>query len=143
MVSIRQYYYHITQKKWAYKKLLKPKSYGSNRGDDEPVDRRICVSPTIEGCLLALGCCLSYAPAFVYRTSNKVIANKPYDVQDAKITGEMWLIRPASFERYGEIIMENLPNSLLDISVGDYESFADQRHFKRELLKNKNWFRKF
>jgi len=144
MVATRQYYYHVTQKIWPYKKLLKPKSYGSNRGDDEPTDRRICVAPTIEGCLLALGSCLDcYNRAFVYRTSNKVIAKKPYDVDDAKITGEMWLIRPTSFEQYGEILIGNLPESLLYTSVGDSESFADQRYFKRELLKNRNWFRKF
>lgn len=144
MVATKQYYYHITQKNWPPKKLLKPKSYGSNRGDDEPTDCRICVAPTIEGCLLALGCCLdNWRPAFVYRTSNKAIAKKPYDVTDAKITGEMWLIKPTSFEQYGEIIIKNLPGLLLSTTVGGYESLEDQRYFKRQLLKNKNWFIKY
>jgi len=143
MVATRQYYYHITQKDWRYKKKLKPKSYGSNRGDEEPNDRRICVSPTIEGCLLALGCCLGGSrPAYVYRTSSIVIAKKPYNVDDAKITGEMWLIRPTSFELFGRIIIRNLPRSLLCTSVGYKDTFNDQRNFKRELLKNRDWFQK-
>jgi len=143
MVATRQYYYHITQKNWPYKKKLKPKSYGSNRSDEEPDDRRICVSSTIEGCLLALGSCLDWRATFIYRTSSKVVAKKPYNVEDAKITGEMWLVRPSSFELYGEINLENLPESLLNTNVGDKDAFDQQRYFKRILLKNKNWIIKF
>jgi hypothetical protein len=141
MVTTKQYYYHITQKRWSNKKILKPRSYGANRGHGEPDDLRICVAPTIEGCLLALGSCLEYyKTTYVYRTSNKVIAKKPYEVDDAKITGEMWLIRPTTFDLYGRVILRELPETLLNIQVGDHDAFNDQRYFKRELLKNRDWF---
>jgi hypothetical protein len=142
MVYAPRYYYHVTQEEWPNKIKLRPRSFGDNRSDDEPTDSRICVAPTIEGCLVALGLCLSdCSNTYVYRTVRKVLAKKPYNVVDASISGEAWLTKPTTFKLYGEIVHENLPLNFFKLSVGDPDaiSLQVQRHFRKALKQRRNW----
>jgi hypothetical protein len=140
----KRYYYHVTQENWGKRIKLSPRTWGDNRADEEPEDSRICVSTSIEGCLVALcGCLAGGGIAYVYRTVSQVKAVKPYNVVDSRITGERWLIRATTFEKYGRVIKKQLPKSMLEISVGDSGMLTDQRKFKRKLVNNKNWFLRY
>ena len=140
MATEPRYYYHVTQKRWPNRLQLKPRDWGYHRMDEEPDDARICVSPTIEGCLIALaGCIEGDSIVSVYKTVCKVKAISPVNVIDSKITEEMWLVRPTTFERYGRIAKHHIPRGLLELSVGDSSTLQDQRNFKRKLLKNNSW----
>ena len=94
---------------------------------------RTCVAPTIEGCLVALGCCLSeYKQTYIYRTQNKVLARNPYKVEDSWITKEKWLINPINFKKIG-IINDKLPSELYCMGVGGYSNQQKQLEMFRKL----------
>ncbi len=59
---------------------------------------RICVAPTIRGCLLALqGCYYNTGQWWRYILAEDEQAAEPHRVPDARLTGEMWLLKPARF----------------------------------------------
>lgn len=121
-----KYYYHITQRKWPDKITLRPKKSGCHRASNEPKIYRTCVSSTIEGCLVALGCCLySNVTISIYRTVNKVLAVEPYDVSDSHVTKEKWLTRPIKFKKVG-IINNKLTSQVYNLSTGDLDTLPGQ-----------------
>jgi len=93
--------YHLTTAYFGKKTTLIPREKGEHRPIDEPDVPRICVAPTISGCLLALGPLLSRGDTVrVYATYAETIP--AYDVLDSHITGECWVIKPAEFWLYAE-----------------------------------------
>lgn len=104
----KQYYYHITDENWGNHIVLNPRKDGDNRDPKEPLTSRICVCPTIEGCLIAIYL-QDMRTINVYRTEKEVLAENPYQVLDAHITGEKWLTKPTKF-----IYIGNLDKTLID-----------------------------
>jgi hypothetical protein len=96
-----KYYYHITSRRWPSRIRLKPKKrnelWWSNRPDEEPDIARVCVSPIISGCFLAVD--VPCSVCYVYKTENKVRAAVPWKVVDMRVTGERWIIRPTYFRK--------------------------------------------
>lgn|SRR3990167_10649152 len=138
-----RYYYHITHKKWPKKIKLLPRTYGEHRCSDEPAISRICVSSTIQGCLIALGWCLEHAKCIcIYRTKNKVIASKPRKITDAKITKEMWLVEPTKFIKYGKIITNKIPEGLFSMKVGSKSDLAEQKRMYKLLSRKRDWIKR-
>ena len=131
------YYYHVTQKKWPNKIILSPKIKGDHRSPDEPLIARTCVSPTIEGCLVALGYCLSLRKkVYIYRTENKVLAENPYNVFDSYITKEKWLIKPIKFKKIG-ILNNKFPEEIRWLQVGGIDNLDMQVKYLFKLKKMK------
>lgn len=110
----RRYWYHLSSKlNRRGKFVLKP--WGDERAinrdfANEPNTKRICVSPTIPQCLTALP--QSSVDLDIYRTLNKVKAEKPIGVFDAKITQEGWLTRPIMFVYIGTIKLNDIEKEL-------------------------------
>lgn len=101
MICAVKYYYHITENNWGKQKTLLPRSNGDNRGVEESKTPRICVSPSIAQCMVAIYC---YGNDwFVYRTKKKVNAKEPISIADAHITDEKWLCKKTAFVRVGKI----------------------------------------
>ncbi len=101
-----KYYFHITPEDWGDKVKLHPRSDGDYRSGDEPNISRICVCPTIAGCISAVWSCYGIARqkhVSVYRTLKQKHAVTPIGVADSHITGEVWLLKPAMFVRVGKI----------------------------------------
>ena len=122
----RQFYYHLTQKKWPKRITLIPRNKGEHRGSLEPKESRICVCPSIEECIIALGNCLEiYNNINIYRTVSKVFAIKPYDVIDSNLTNEKWIIKPTRFMKVGNINYA-IPESVFYLSVGNENGIKDQ-----------------
>ena len=100
--------YHISHKSLGKQPTLKPRTPFSRAcgEDDTP---RICVSPTIEECYLALQ--LEIEAQYVHRiqsywvyvvdTRDSVFANE--SVFDRRITRERWLLTPTKLKRIGRI----------------------------------------
>lgn len=144
----KRYYFHISKKDLHLRGTkerftLHPKGGVTElRLDTEPDVKRICVGPSIIHCLSAI-------PAFcdgynIYRTINKVKAHFPYDVTDAHITHERWLLEPTEFKLIGTWDL-NYSYNLVDdtaynINVGHYIHFYDQemmlRYWRRFLSEN-------
>lgn len=145
-MSKKQYYYHITQKiSWGNEIILFPKSYGKNRSDGEIETPRICVSPTIEGCLVALGDLLNInKPIYIYRTKYKVQSSLAKEINDASITGEKWMLRPTIFICVGKINKKYLPENFFDMSVGCTDGRTRRKQFtmRKKLERNKSWMQK-
>lgn len=130
-----KYYYHITQKKWPDKLTLYPKVHGYNRCTEEPEIARTCVSPIIEGCLIALGLCLMIKrPIYIYRSENKVLARNPYRVIDSFITKEKWITKPIIFKKVG-VINDDLPEEIRWLSTGNCHGLKDQKKYFNKLNK--------
>lgn len=132
----RKYLYHITQQKWHKEKILKPRVLGEFRLDEEPETPRICVAPTIEGCLVAVGRCLDKKkPIYIYRTKYKVSSVLPENIIDCKITCERWIIRPVKFIKVGEIDKNKLPQDFFSLHIGhsDGRVRRRQKSMKRVL----------
>jgi len=137
--KIARFYYHITRESdWGEEITLNP--IGGNNGNrafDEPKNARTCVAPSIENCL----CAIVYGdadPYYIYRTKEKVIAYWPYQVEDATLTRERWIINPQSFILVGTLEIGKFVESReidrqfsLNDSCGSYEDVPHQR----EVLK--------
>ena len=129
----RQFYYHITQKKWPKRITLTPRNKGDHRAVNEPEVSRICVSPSIEECVIALGTCLiCHFNINIYRTVSKVSAINPYDVTDSHITKEKWLIKPTRFMKVGTINYL-IPGTIFDLSVGNAVGIEKQSEALQNL----------
>lgn len=115
--------YHITEQRWPDSIELCPRGNGMNRGADEPLDLRICVCPTVRGCFAALGQIIaglkltngemlfSKKPVSVYvMASPDATIEKPYNVYDSDITGELWVTSPALFLKVYEFGVSEVPN---------------------------------
>lgn len=96
-----QYYYHLTYYDLGNSIDLIPQK-GINICNGEPEGRRICVSDHPAKCFAAIPI-EQKDYLSVYRTTNKVNAYHPYGVEDAYITGEMWLLEKTRFTRIMEI----------------------------------------
>lgn len=139
-----RFYYHVTNQDFGKEVVLIPRKYGDNRSDEEPQLPRICVAPTIEGCLISLGLnCIDVDKQLnIYRTKYKVETMKPYDVCDAYITGERWVVDPTSFVRYGTIKLYVKLVDILNIYTGDPSktSLNKQKKHLDRLKKLKKYY---
>lgn len=133
---IKDYYYHISNNLEPCNHLLCPKIPGKNSNDDEPRIRRICVCPTIAGCISAVGPCITSSfrntKIHIFRTKNKVNGYFPfsphghvntfctkYPVADAHVTGEKWLLRSTNFKYVGYLNSKEIPAEILECDCGD------------------------
>jgi len=153
--GMKRYYYHITNEPWKNTVRLYPRETGDNRDEREPKTARICVAPTIEGCLVAMYVNRSMFGEYVYlyRTKNKVTARKSTGIMDSHITGEKWIVRPTTFVKIGELrgVLDDAEDrrmwSYFDINLGclgsgEKEPEAWQRKSKKQLkriLKTYEW----
>lgn len=98
----RRYWYHISTTIKDKHTTLIPwdEQTGFNRSADEPIGKRICVSPSVEQCLTAVPYYLG-AIFSIYRTKSPVKASCPVGVWDVKITQEGWLTVPTVFVKLG------------------------------------------
>jgi hypothetical protein len=107
-----KFLFHLTvSKKWGDKKKIEPRLKGRNRAFGEPEISRICVSPDITGCLLAIPY-TDRQTYYIYRTYKKVRAYYPYEVEDSHITKEKWITVPTTFVKIGKIssgLIKKLP----------------------------------
>lgn len=105
----KRYWYHISTTLNKKNELLEPRSNdeGFNRTDGEPDIKRICVSPTLEQCLVAVPYS-KWDEISVYKTKEKVIARKSRKVFDSSITQEGWITISTPFVRVGSLNMARL-----------------------------------
>lgn len=95
--SDKRYWYFVTQVDMGNVMSLNPRT-PHGMCDDEPLLKRICVAPTAHHCMSAISI-YSGSPIYVYRTRKAVRARKPYNVGDASLTREHWLVTRTRFTR--------------------------------------------
>jgi hypothetical protein len=111
-----------------------------NQSWAEPNSPRICVSDTVEGCLVAIGNVLGDDEVwvvYVYRTAEPVEVTKPINVVDAEVTGEMWIDKNTTFERVRKIDLRMLPqylvNDLFVLRTGHKGALDSQKRVRNQL----------
>lgn len=101
-------YYHVSEKKSPFISLTPriPSNHFTRIGAEDKVTPRICVSSSIDGALIALGKNLQGKVLYVYELDDykgDVVTNseirKRKLVPDAKVTGEVWLLKPAKLRQ--------------------------------------------
>lgn len=87
--------------------------------------KRICVSPTVNGCLTALHTTFyNRGVWYVYRTNTQAI--EPINVPDAYLTGEQWLINKTGFIYEGRIQVDvSCPLETNELQKIDEQNKAD------------------
>jgi len=119
-VKIPKFYYHITDKDFGDKVLLKPLKSDNdltyNRDSSEPNTSRICVGPDIASCLAAIPLSPYNTYTYrVYKTNRKIRPFFPIGVKDSEISGERWIRRQTIF-----VLKIKLPDHVLAaIALGD------------------------
>lgn len=125
--------FHISTKSDLDEKEMKPQipSYITDGGEIDPdypentTTERICVSPSIEGCLVATistekllnihgQTFYVYTPekpftSYKHKTNKDIIKDK--DVFDANLTGESWILEPCKMKLYGTIKVDQVPKT--------------------------------
>jgi len=136
-----RYLYHITlEKNWGNRIKLTPRNYSIYRASDEPDVPRICVCPTIEGCINAIWPCYSspYNNISIYRTLRKVHSFKPKGVTDANITGERWILKPTVFYLIGKIKGSDIyDNKLFGYTAGGEGNDLIKQRISLRILKSR------
>ncbi len=93
-------YFHVTTANFGSSKLLVPRMKGDHRPNSEPKLSRICVSPTIWQCFLALGECLDDGEFSIQVYCADESPTPSYGVEDADITDEHWYTTPTRFHLF-------------------------------------------
>jgi hypothetical protein len=109
LYCVPRFWYHISTTLNRKEILLKPRDNdsGFNRSYYEPNTERICVTPSLEQCIVAVP--YYYDTIFsVYKTKYKEIAERPIDIFDSKITQEGWLIKPTIFTKIGKLNIDQI-----------------------------------
>jgi hypothetical protein len=133
-------YYHITgNNKWGDKIVLYPRR-PKKRAMSEPLLKRICVCPTIEGCIIALGNCLP-EKCFIYKTSQET--ELPRYVRDSLVTGERWITVPSKFTKIGFFNRKSLPeqDKLNKLWAGGWFLMYQKRYYS--ILEQSKYFRRY
>lgn len=110
-MTARRYWFHVSMDARLPDRVRFAPRTPCVGGPSEPATPRICVAPTVAGCLSAVVYCRTI-PAFVYRTARRVTAEPAEHVADAHITGEHWILRACTFLRMLVIpveVMRQLP----------------------------------
>lgn len=102
---MKRYWYHVSPGFKGREVLFRPRHI-ERAGPDEPDMKRICVAPTIWECFGAIH--PLETAYYIYRTKHKVQAEKPYGVDDAKITKEHWLLSPRLFKCIGKLTQDTV-----------------------------------
>jgi len=141
--KVKGYFYHISQELSPKDHILSPRGDGCNRDPDEPDIPRVCVCPTIAGCLNAVAPSLSFMKRVrVFRTKRKVTTVVPFGshssglgkaVLDSHITKEKWLLHKASFKFIGYINLNHIGH-LLCYNPGDPDNMGKQHRCMQGLL---------
>lgn len=101
------YLYHVTTQNWGPKRVLRPLSSNSkivgNRGGNEPEIARICVGPDVARCLASIYWYIEKERVNIYRTARKVCSVEPWNVRDACVTQERWLLKSTTFHKVASI----------------------------------------
>jgi hypothetical protein len=98
-------YYHVSTRDYQEEQSVWSPWVPLDSGINELEIPRICVSPTISQCLLAINYkAFYYDRLIIYKTNAKVYY--PVGVNDQKITEEMWILSPIKFIYCGEISMK-------------------------------------
>jgi hypothetical protein len=145
------YYYHVSSKIKPEDCCLKPKFPGVNYASLEPWVKKICVCPTITGCLSAVAPCtpLKIKKIKVFKSKYRIKGYDPfcdngynyfktkYPVADAHITGEKWLLKDTKFKYIGYINISELPEDLLHSNVGDDDPYLlkEQKRILKKINK--------
>jgi hypothetical protein len=86
-------YYHISAQWLGVRPALRPRIPRDRVLFENATVKRICVAPTLAGCLLALqGAYYNQGLWYVYATDVQPV--EPVSVPDAPQTGELWLLEP-------------------------------------------------
>jgi len=102
----RDIYYHLTPDDYGPVVEFYPRKPRS-ACTGEPEDARICVSPSLAGCVVAGSFSLtSNAVLHVYATRAKAEPVDIKDVFDADVTEEHWIMDPAVFVKVGELDLD-------------------------------------
>ena len=104
----KRYWFHVSTTLTKKEITLCPRgNEGFNRNEAEPEKKRICVSPSLEQCLVAIpyGC---RDRLYIYRTKSPIVAHEPHEVFDASVTEEGWIFRPTRFKRLGQLNLNNI-----------------------------------
>lgn len=101
-----------------------PDNYFTNNGYEDGETPRVCFSPTVDQCLMALSQKTTNMPFYVYEPENisKIDVYQPNEkaVPDCKITGELWVVQPVTLKRVGKIIcQEDAGKDGLEYTYGD------------------------
>lgn len=136
----KRYWYHISSTlNRKYHKLVPwDNERGFNRCSCEPNIARICVAPSIAHCFTAVPYCTGDTYN-VYRTKQKVKADKPHDVFDANVTREEWLHVPTAFVKLGIINFEMIEmDKNIERVIEDAASKDDNKYSSKVL----RWWKK-
>lgn len=100
-----------------------------HRGGEEPDVSRLCVAPSIFGCLIALSWSEHDSDILkIYKTLTPVRTSKPFGVIDAHLTGERWITKPTPFRVAYKFKCETYREMLRDISTSgdEYIEFTNE-----------------
>lgn len=122
--------------------IMKPRTYGPNRGESEPKNRRFCCSISPAGGFVAIPIDYTDRKYHLYRSVKKVASYKTYNVPDAGVTGERWLfedtefkkiitLSPLEFAEYYELLRKYR----FILGVEGQENFRRQRNAAKAILR--------
>lgn len=104
--------YHITCDEWPEETILQPRTPERGVGCGEPDTPRICVCPSLVGCILACGPDFAWFAKYIYQAVEPFSVAQPCDVFDSEITQELWITTPTKFVRVSHLNLRKLPNFL-------------------------------
>lgn len=96
------YLYHLSYS--PNLKVMKPKVQTGI--EHEPKDKRICFSKSIIGCFCAVSLIdffdhIKPFRKYLYRTKDKVLYERPYGVEDSRLTKEVWRVENTEVVKVG------------------------------------------
>lgn len=139
-----RFYYHVTEKcGWKDRVRLFPRENSHPgvhcRCPEEPDIARICVSPSVEQCMVSVDV-VDEQRVYVYRTARRLLASHPFNVCDSRLTGERWLLKPTVFVKVGyfngEVLWRIRPEDDFNPGSTDLDDLQKQRQYLAFVRRN-------
>jgi len=112
----------------------------------EPDTPRICVSPSLAGCLVAGVVGFSF-PNTIYVYTTHAPAVPATGVFDAEVTEEHWILQPAIFKKVGQLDVQNINGEAIHemqkVALPYYEEDPSYYHHIRAKELMEEWLKTY
>lgn len=135
-------WYHISRKDFGPEVKFLPRT-PITACQGEPDTPRICVSPSLAGCLVA-GVIGFICDKHIYIYATHAHAVPAYEVFDADVTEEHWILKPAIFKKVGQLKVDDVDSEakqLMKLVNMPYLEEDDMINHSRAKQEMEDWLK--
>ena len=113
--------------------LLLPRIPNNLSDNEDNTTKRICCSPSLNGCLSSVDNLDYHDILYVYEAEAEIYQPSEFQVYDAYLTGEMWILETTLFKKIGELIITGYIGQDSKKGVNNQYAFKFTQSIKEDI----------